>query len=153
MQILFTTKADQVLSKRSTVIAMYLCKHKEADTCVNSTWNMLLIRGKIKPTAEQWTRVIILAISHLHHLRYGSSGWHAKKFQFMWYVISKQLGAQCSQALLLFHAYIGCDFPLALSKMNEMCWMSFMLQTLLSPWPETQPALSSIPRIWHVWNT
>ena len=38
-------------------------------------------------------------------------------------------------------------------KMDEMCCMVFMLQIPLSPWPKTQPALSPIPRIWHVWNT
>ena len=37
--------------------------------------------------------------------------------------------------------------------MDEMCWMFFMLQTLLSLWPKTQPALSPFPRIWNVWNT
>ena len=72
---------------------------------------MPLIRGTIKPTSELWSHVIILSISHLHHLRYGSSGWHAVKFQSMWYVISEQLGAQCNQALLLFYAYTGCDLP------------------------------------------
>ena len=70
------------------------------------------------------------------------------------HVISEQLAAQCSQALSLFHAYTGCDLPSSMHcrKMDEMCCMFFMLQKPLSPWPKTQPALSQIPRIWHVWN-
>ena len=108
---LFITKADQVLSNKPNGIAMSLCKPEEADSCVSSTWNMRLIRDTIKPTSEQWTRVIILDISHLHHLSYASSGWHAEKFESMWYLISKQLGAQCNQALTPFHAYTRCDLP------------------------------------------
>ena len=61
---LFTTKADQVLSNRPTVIAMYLCKHNEVDTRVNSTWNVPLNRGTIKPTSEQWTHVWLSLPSH-----------------------------------------------------------------------------------------
>ena len=98
------------------------------------------------------TCVIILAISHMHHLRYGSSGWHAEKFQSMWYVISEQLGAQCIQDLLLSHAYIGCHLPSSMFSFIKE-WMKCVeccpFTTPLSPWPNTQPALSPIPWIWH----
>ena len=36
--------------------------------------------------------------------------------------------------------------------MDEMCCMFFMLQIPLSPWPKTQPTVSPIHTIWHVWN-
>ena len=38
-------------------------------------------------------------------------------------------------------------------KIDEICCVFFMSQMPLSPWPKTQPAVSPIPRIWHVWNT
>ena len=68
------------------------------------------------------------------------------------HVISEQLRAQCSQALSLFHAYIGCDLPSSLFSIVKK-WMKYVVRFSLSPWPKTQPALSPIPRIWHVWNT
>ena len=96
---------------------------------------MPLIRGTIKPTPELWTPV-----------------WLSLPSCDFWTAWSAMQPSSVTLPCLhrVWFAFINvwhCQ------KMDEMCCMVFMLQIPLSPWPKTQPALSPIPRIWHVWNT
>ena len=118
---------------------------------------MPLIRGSIKSTSEQWT-LVWLSLASPTCITWVMVRQENMLRNFnpcnMWFLNSlERKEAKPCHSSMPTQGVICLPQCLALSLMDKMCWMFFVLQTLLLPWPKTHPALSPNPRIWHVWNT
>ena len=113
--LLFTTKAESVLSNRHTDITNLVhCQHEVADTRLVLLLNHAVQNGHRKAYIRTVdTDVVVLAMAHFNQLDLTElcvglgTGKHFKAIPI--HVMCEQLGPRHCQSLLLFHAFIGFD--------------------------------------------
>ena len=121
---LLTTKVELVLSNQPTnLAALSPCHQEEADTGMMLHLHHAAEQGHTKAYLRTVdTDVVILAIYHFQELDltelWAGSGSDKTFKEIPIHHICQQLGSQRCQALLFFHAYMGCDVTSALFGMG-----------------------------------